>query len=93
MSVACCLCKSPFYKSGNLIWLKDGPAHFSCWVEEIKRIPVSSEPIMYDPNLIYANYYDAMTMKKLHPAQVVNRMNKRQFYTFFSPSYQSPDMS
>lgn len=57
-------------------------------------MPLRKEPFVYDPELIYAESFDAMTMTRLHPRQLVNRMNKRQFFTYFADGRtRGPDTS
>ena len=74
----------------SMIWLVEGPAHFYCWVEEVKKIPIS-KPKTFNPNDIYPDYFDAMTGKKLTGWQVHNRYRKRQFFTLgFDGAYLAP---
>jgi len=64
-----------------MIWLVDGPAHFWCWVEKVKTIPVTT-PKPFDPKAMYHIYRDAMMGTALAPRQIYNRFCKRQFFTF-----------
>ncbi len=66
----------------GIIWTTRGPAHWTCWVERVKQLPIAPKKLTFDPNVIYENYYDAMTGVLLTPQQAINRFNKRQYFTY-----------
>lgn len=88
----CPYCKKAILQP-SVIWTNEGLAHYQCWYEKVIRIPVAKEKITYNPSSIYEQYYDAATGQKLHPKQVINRINKRWFYTFcFDQNYKFPSL-
>jgi len=75
----------------SMIWLVDGPAHFWCWVDKVKTIPVT-KPEPFDPKAIYHTYKDAMMGTTLAPRHIYNRFRKRQLWTFgVDKTYHPPE--